>query len=157
VVGPFHADATADGLGSFLDEIGRVPLLTTDQELARETGLRVAEVREVGNAARVVTSLDVPLGDSDAVLGDVVPGESEMEESVVGSLQERDVLDAVQDLPEPHRTIIRRRFGFDGDPVGRYRLGRELRMADKTVGKIEHEAIAMLRLRRELAALRPPA
>jgi RNA polymerase primary sigma factor len=135
--------------------LGREP---TVDELATDTGLRADQVREVQDAARVVTSLDIPVGEEGgAVLGDLLAGESGLEESVVVSLQARDVHDAIASLPEPHRTIIRRRYGFDGDPVGRYRLGRELRMADKTVGKLEREAIEMLALRRELAALRPPA
>lgn len=55
-------------------------------------------------------------------------------------------------LPEPHRTVIRRRYGFEGEPVGNYRLGRELHMADRTVRKLETDALEMLGLRRELAA-----
>jgi DNA-directed RNA polymerase sigma subunit (sigma70/sigma32) len=86
-----------------------------------------------------------------------MPGEPDVEESVVLSLEESDLRRAVAELPEPHRTIVRRRYGFDGDPVGYYRLGRDLRMADRTVQKLEREALQMLGLRRELDALGPAA
>jgi RNA polymerase primary sigma factor len=108
----------------------------TADELATETGLTVAQVREVQDAARVVASLD---------------------ESVVVSLRHRDLRAAVEALPEPHRTIVRLRYGLDGDPVGCWRLARDLHMAPKTLAKREREAIEMLALRRELAALERPA
>jgi hypothetical protein len=38
-----------------------------------------------------------------------------------------------------------------------YRLGRELRMADRTVQKLEREALQMLSLRGGLHALEPAA
>jgi RNA polymerase primary sigma factor len=126
----------------------------TDQELADETGLTLGQVHQVQDAARVVTSLDVPVGEEkDISLGELLPGETGLEEAVVVSLEERDLRRAIAALPEPHRTVISRRYGFEGEPVGRWRLGRELHMADRTVGKIEAEAIEMLGLRRELTAL----
>jgi RNA polymerase primary sigma factor len=136
--------------------LGREP---TPEELAERSGLSHEEIEEVSNTARVVTSLDTPVGDDGgAALGDLVPGETSFEEALVVSLEQREVRRAVDGLPEPHRTVIRRRYGFDGDrPIGRYRLGRDLRMADKTVQKVEREAIAMLGLHRELDALRPSA
>lgn len=135
---------------------GREP---TEAELAAETDLTVDEVREVLDTARVVTSLDMPVGEEgDTVLGELLPGDPGFEEALVVSLDERELRRAVDALPEPHRTVIRRRYGFeDGKPAGRYRLGRELQMADKTVQKVEREAIEMLGLRRELAALQETA
>ena len=147
-----HLEAAREALE---ESLGRDP---TDEELAAETGLSLDQVRQVHDAARVVTSLDLPVGEEGEVtLGELMPGEEGIEESVVMSLEESDVRRAVADLPEPHRTIIRRRYGFDGDPVGYYRLGRDLRMADRTVQKLEREALQMLGLRRELDALRPAA
>lgn len=137
---------------------GREP---SDEELAGAAGLTMAEVRQVQDAARVVTSLDLPVGEEgDAALGDLIAGtptEQGPEESVVVSLEEQDLRHAVERLPEPHRTIIRRRYGFEGDPVGQYRLGRDLHMADRTVRKFETEALQMLGLRRELDAVQPAA
>jgi RNA polymerase primary sigma factor len=148
-----HLEATR---GRLHGSLGREP---TDHELATATDLTLDEVRQVSDAARVVTSLDVPVGDEGEItLGELLPGEPGVEESVVVSLEERDLRAAVGELPEPHRTIIRRRYGFDGEPVGYdYRLGGELRMADRTVAKLEREALQVLGLRRELHALEPAA
>jgi RNA polymerase primary sigma factor len=137
------------------ESLGREP---TDEELAAETGLTLDQVRQVHDAARVVTSLDVPVGEEGAVtLGELMAGEPGIEESVVMSLEESDLRRAVAELPEPHRAIIRRRYGFDGEPVGYYRLGRDLHMADRTVQRLEREALQLLGLRRELVALQPAA
>ncbi|HET6954231.1 MAG TPA: sigma-70 family RNA polymerase sigma factor [Acidimicrobiales bacterium] len=147
-----HLEATR---GRLQGSLGREP---TDQELATATDLTLDEMRQVSDAARVVTSLDVPVGEEGEItLGELLPGEPGIEESVVVSLEERDLRAAVGELPEPHRTIIRRRYGFDGEPVGYYRLGRELRMADRTIAKLERDALEMLGLRRELHALEPAA
>jgi RNA polymerase primary sigma factor len=135
--------------------LGREP---SDGELAEETGLTLDQIHQVQDVARVVTSLDMPVGEErDVTFGELLPGESGLEESVVLSLEERDLRQAVAALPEPHRTIITRRYGFDGEPVGRWKLGREMHMADKTVRRLETEAIQMLGLRRELSALGQPA
>jgi RNA polymerase primary sigma factor len=139
----------------FVEEFDHEP---TDEDLAEATGLTIDQVRQVQDAARVVTSLDVPVGEEgDITLGELRPGQREMEESVVVSLQERHVREAVASLPEPHRTIIKRRYGFEGEPIGYYRLGRDLHMADRTVQKLEGEALRMLSLRRELSALEEAA
>lgn len=147
-----HVEAARQDLQ---ERLGRDP---SDEEMARQAGLTLDQVRQVQDAARVVTSLDMPVGEEGEVtLGELLPGERGLEESVVMSLQERDLHEALAALPEPHRTIIRRRYGFEGEPVGYYRLGRELRMADRTVQKLENEALQMLGLRRELRALEPAA
>ncbi|MGH9138632.1 MAG: sigma-70 family RNA polymerase sigma factor [Acidimicrobiales bacterium] len=128
----------------------------TDQELAAEAGVSLADVERVRDAARVVTSLDRPIGeDQDAVLGDLLPGGEGAgpETTVELSLQEEGLRRAVEALPEPQRTIIRRRYGLEGEPVGQYRLGRELHMSDKRVRALERDALAQLALSRELAAL----
>jgi RNA polymerase primary sigma factor len=150
-----HVEAAREEL---VERLGTEP---GDAELAAAAGITVDELREVHDAARVVTSLDAPIGEEgDISLGDLMPGAPSApgpEESVVVSLEEQDLRRAVDALPEPHRTIVRRRYGFDGEPIGRYRLGRDLRMADRTVHRYETEALQMLALRRELDAVEPAA
>jgi RNA polymerase primary sigma factor len=150
-----YVEATREDL---VETTGREP---SEAELAEAAGLRLDELHQMYDAARVVTSLDAPVGDEgDVTVGELLPGETAdrgPEESVVVSLEEDHLRGAVEALPEPHRTIIRRRYGFEGEPVGQYRLGRDLHMADKTVRRYETEALRMLGLRRELAAVEPAA
>jgi RNA polymerase primary sigma factor len=150
-----YVEATREDL---VETTGREP---SDEELAEAAGLGLDELRQLQDAARVVTSLDAPVGEEgDVTFGELLPGETVdrgPEESVVVSLEEDQLRGAVEALPEPHRTIIRRRYGFEGEPVGQYRLGRDLHMADKTVRRYETEALRMLGLRRELAAVESAA
>src|SRR5207248_1567804 len=50
--------------------IGREP---TDEEVARAAGLDVEEIREAREAARVVTSLDRPVGEEETTFGALLP------------------------------------------------------------------------------------
>jgi RNA polymerase primary sigma factor len=138
----------------------------TDDELAAETGLSLRQVLEVRDAARVVASLDQPVGEeADASLGDVLgsgsgtpagggPGGAEFTDEIHLSLQEADLRAAVAGLPEPQQSVVRLRYGLSGtEPMSLYRVGRELRMAPRRVRALEEDALTSLALRRELDAL----
>ena len=129
----------------------------TDEELADETGLSVRQITEVRDAARVVASLDQPVGEeSDTALGDMLgSGEGDdFTEDIHLSLAEHDVRHAVASLPEPQRSVVKLRYGLTGvEPMSLYRVGRELRMAPRRVRALEEDALTSLALRRELDAL----
>ncbi|HZQ27002.1 MAG TPA: sigma-70 family RNA polymerase sigma factor [Acidimicrobiales bacterium] len=128
----------------------------TDEELADVTGLSVPQIMEVRDSARVVASLDQPVGeDGGASLGDVLPGQGgEFTEDVLVSLAEDDVRRAVTALPEPQRSVVRLRYGLGGEePMSLYRVGRELHMGPRRVRSLEEDALMSLALRRELDAL----
>jgi RNA polymerase primary sigma factor len=128
----------------------------TDEELSEATGLSVRQIVEVRDAARVVASLDQPVGEeADTSLGELLPGASnEFTEDIHLSLQEEDVRRAVTGLPEPQRSVVRLRYGIGGgDPMSLYRVGRELHMAPRRVRSIEEDALTTLAVRRELDAL----
>jgi RNA polymerase primary sigma factor len=126
----------------------------TEDELAAESGLTIEQLAQLTEAARVVTSLDTPVGETgDATLGDLFSAEEQTEQVVHVSLEEEALRRAVDELGEPYRTIIRRRYGLEGEPMGQYRLGRELHMSDKKLRSLEREALANLALSRELANL----
>jgi RNA polymerase primary sigma factor len=137
----------------FLKKHDREP---TDEELAAETGLTVQQINEVRDAARVVASLDQPVGEEgDASLGDLLTGDtSEFTEDVHVSLAEEDVRRAVAGLPQPQRSVVRLRYGLSGqEPMSLYRVGRELHMGPRRVRALEEDALTSLALRRELDAL----
>jgi RNA polymerase primary sigma factor len=135
----------------------------TDEELSAETGLSIRQITEVRDAARVVASLDQPVGEeADTSLGELLPGsQSEFTEDIHLSLQEQDVRRAVGGLPEPQRSVVRLRYGIGGtggaggggEPMSLYRVGRELHMAPRRVRALEEDALTTLAVRRELDAL----
>jgi RNA polymerase primary sigma factor len=137
----------------FLKKHDRDP---TDAELAEATGLTVRQIEEVRESARVVASLDQPVGEEgDTSLGELLSGDGdEFTEDVHVSLLEDDLRQAVARLPEPQRSVVQLRYGLRGtEPMSLYRVGRELRMGPRRVRALEEDALTNLALRRELDAL----
>ena len=138
-------------------KLGRDP---TDQEIAKAARLSVKQVREVRAAARAVTSLDKPVGDDDGTaLGELFAGESDMpEEEIDVSLREEALRQALDDLPDRARDILRLRYGLGGqDPQSLESIGRDLGLTRERVRQIEQEALSRLAVSRELEALREAA
>ena len=154
---PVHVAERARRLERVREELAKkLDRDPTDEELAAETSLSVRQIAEVRDAARVVASLDQPVGEEgDTALGEILPGGAgEFTEDIHMSLQEQDVRHAVAQLPEPQRSVVRLRYGLSGaEPMSLYRVGRELRMAPRRVRALEEDALTSLALRRELDAL----
>jgi RNA polymerase primary sigma factor len=137
--------------------LGREP---TDAEIAAEARLSEREVREARDAARVVTSLDRPVGEEeDTSLGALIPsGERSPEEEVEIALRQDAVRTALDQLPERERAVVRLRYGIDGDdPTPLREAGRRLGISSEEVRRLERRALAELAESRELEALRPAA
>jgi RNA polymerase primary sigma factor len=137
-------------------ELGREP---TDEEIARAAELKVREVREVREAARVVTSLDRPVGEEDTPFGALLASEDRGPEEEVDIVLREDALrSALERLPEREREVVRLRYGIDGDdPTPLHEAGRRLGLSSEAVRKLERRALAELAASRELEALRPAA
>jgi RNA polymerase primary sigma factor len=136
---------------------GREP---TDEEVAQAAELDVREVRETREAARVVTSLDRPVGEEeDSTLGALLPSEGRgPEEEVEISLREEALLRALERLPEREREVVKLRYGVGGDdPKPLSETGRRLGISADRVRTLERRALAELAESRELEALRPAA
>jgi RNA polymerase primary sigma factor len=145
--------AQRDLIGS----LGREP---TDEEIAELSKLSVREVREAREVARVVTSLDRPVGEEDdTTLGALLPSEGAgPEEELEISLREDALRRALDQLPEPEREVVKMRYGIDGeDPTPLREAGRRLGISSDAVRKLERRALAELAESRELEALRPAA
>jgi RNA polymerase primary sigma factor len=138
--------------------LGRVP---TVEEVAAEAQLEPAQVQELRDVARKVTSLERPLGDEgDTELGDLLPGrEPPPEEEVELALAQEAVREVIGTLPERERTVIQMRFGLNGDrdPVSVREAAERLELKPAEVRKLEARALEELALRREIAALRQAA
>jgi RNA polymerase primary sigma factor len=135
-------------------KLGRVP---TDDEIAQAARLTVQQVGEVREAARAVTSLDRPIGEeSGTTFQDLLPGEEEgPEQAVTLNLAQEALRDALADLPDREREVIKLRYGLNGDrdPASLEEIGRRLGVTRERVRQIEAEALERLAVSREIAAL----
>src|SRR6185503_9698468 len=87
-------------------ELGRPP---TDEEVAERAKIPLSQLEDVREAARVLTSLDRPVGEGDdATLGDLFEsGEPDVSETVDVSLREDAVRRAVSELPDQEREVVK--------------------------------------------------
>jgi len=135
-------------------ELGRTPMI---DELATAAGMRPAEVEELDNAARVVTSLDRPAGETESgmSLGEWLPAGEDIGREIALRLDRDTVRRAVAQLGEPAASVIRARFGLDGDPepLSYAEIAKRLRMSRRTVRAIELRALEDLARLRELQGL----
>src|SRR6266496_4115113 len=138
--------------------LGRHP---TEEEVAKKAKLPMKQVLEVRKAARAVTSLDKPIGsDNEGTLGELVAGEeSQPEEEVHVSLQQQVLRDAVAELPEREREVVKLRYGLNGDrdPASLEAIGRTLGLTRERVRQIEANALEQLAVNREVEALKDVA
>jgi RNA polymerase primary sigma factor len=135
-------------------KFGRDP---TDEEIAEEADLDPAQVEEIRELTRVVTSLDRPVGDEDggASLGEFVEDErTGPSEEVALSLRDETLREAVYSLPEPERQVIQLRYGINGDePTPLREASRRLEMKQNEVSELERRALDRLAQQREVEAL----
>jgi RNA polymerase primary sigma factor len=137
--------------------LGREP---SDEELAEAAQLSVREVREAHDAARVVTSLDRPVGEEeDTLLGSLLPSDQlGPEEEVEIALREDALRRALDRLPERERDVVKLRYGINGDdPTPLSETGRRLGISQDQVRRIERRALSELAESRELEGLRSAA
>ena len=133
--------------------LGREP---TDAELAAASGIDVAEIRDVREVFRSVTSLDRPVGDEGgAVLGDLIADEAGGPEIEVDlRLSEAALETALERLSDREREVLVLRYGLrGGEPLSLGAIGTQLGLTRERVRQIEQEALQHLALMRELAAL----
>jgi len=138
-------------------QLGRDP---TEEELAAGAELTVDEVREALEAARVVTSLDRPVGEEEGIgLGSLLPSSALGPEEEVDIALRGDALRrALERLPDRERQVLKLRYGVGGsDPTPLTETGRRLGISQDAVRRLERKALSELAASRELEALRPAA
>jgi RNA polymerase primary sigma factor len=123
--------------------LGREP---TTAEVATETGLTVERVREVVAAPHVVTSIDRGVGeDDDTSLSELLPGDDDPFGDVDARLRSVWLRRAVEDMSDPHREVLRLRYGLGGgEPMTLKAIGLRLGVTPERVRQIEVDAIARL-------------
>ncbi len=142
---------------SLVAELGREP---TDEEIAQAAELEVREVRAAKEIARVVTSLDRPVGEEEeTTLGALLASDANApDEQVEIAAREEALHRALQRLPEAERKVVKLRYGIDCDqPTPLREAGRRLGISSDAVRRLERKALAELAESRELEGLESAA
>jgi RNA polymerase primary sigma factor len=125
-------------------KLGRQP---TDEEIAEVIGNDAARVVELRRIGRRPASLDAPVGDGDAVLGDLLdaaaPSPADMVER---QAMIRELNELIDRLPEQQAVVVRMRFGlYDGRQRTLDDVGRHLGVTREQTRRLERQALATLR------------
>jgi RNA polymerase primary sigma factor len=130
----------------------------TDEEIAKEARLPIAQVLAVRSAARSSMSLDEPIGDDgESSVSDLLADENALDPSDVVAVEQRNqaLAYALDALPQRARMVLVRRYGLDGeDPYTLDEIARELGLTRERVRQIEVETLRQLSALRELQDLR---
>jgi RNA polymerase primary sigma factor len=132
--------------------LGRPP---TDEEIAKAANISLEQLADIRGAARIVASLDEPVGpDGSRELGELVGAGSGLEEEIDLSMEGEALHRAIETLPEREQAVIRLRFGFEGEPMTLQEVGKQLGLSREWVRRLEARALEHLALAREVSGLR---
>lgn len=126
--------------------LGRDP---TDDELAEELGTTARRVSDLRSASIRPASLDAPIGDDDSDrYGDIV--QDDKADTPYHKLEEKTntamVRELVKTLPEREATILRYRFGLDGDKEKTLEeVGQKFGVTRERIRQIQNIALKKLR------------
>jgi len=126
-------------------ELGRD---ATVPELSEESGLSELHVEEA-LAVKDSVSLESPVGEDGAMLGDFVMVEDDDNDPVIRAESlavGEDLRQAINRLPARERRILLLRYGFvDGEPKALPDIGAELNLTPERIRQIEKVALCRLR------------
>jgi RNA polymerase primary sigma factor len=135
-------------------KFGRTP---TDDELAVESGLTVAKIREARKVAPEPISIFEPIGEDNATLGDFIEDHDAATpfEMIASKLNIEDLRIILGRLTERERIIIIMRYGLDGQvPATLDEVGRHFDVTRERIRQIESKALAKMRHPSTPASLR---
>ena len=146
---PVHVDEQVGRLWRahtrMLELLGREP---SDDELASQLDVAVEKVAWLKDIVQTVTSLDAPVGEDGADLGDFLeddsaPGPDRLAIDAVGREVLEEVLNA---LPDRERQVLILRFGLDsGTPRTLEEVGAVMGFSRERARQVERDALAALR------------
>ncbi len=129
-----------------LQELGREP---TPEELAIKLEMSPAKVREVQRIAQEPVSLEMPVGQEEgSALGDFIEDRQAVEpaDAAARALLAEAVSEALEELTERERQVVRLRFGLDDGQVRTLEeVGREFGVTRERIRQIEAKTLARLR------------
>jgi RNA polymerase primary sigma factor len=129
-----------------LDRTGPCP--PTDAQIADLTQLSVETVRSLRTAAQVTASLDAPVADGATPLVDLIADTHAVDPSELAIAHEQhdDLSAMLRVLPDRHREVLVRRYGWDGRREESHKeIGRSLGVGEERSRQIERESLHRLR------------
>ena len=134
-------------------ELGREP---STEQLAEKLEMPAGKVQLLIDAARTPTSLEAPIGkEEESTLGSLIadPSAQSPEERVMRDQLAGQVEEAMQDLTEREREVLRLRYGLGtGQEWTLDQIGRRLSITRERVRQIERKAVQKIRASRTTAA-----
>jgi RNA polymerase primary sigma factor len=129
------------------EELGREP---SDAELGQEMGIPSWRVSEIRQAAVRPASLDAPLGDDETSrLSDLVEDQNSVDpyEQLEDKTVTHMMLDFLETLPTREATILRLRFGLNGEPERTLEdVGRLFGVTRERIRQLQNIALSKLKL-----------
>jgi RNA polymerase primary sigma factor len=126
-------------------ELGRPP---SRAELAAALGTSEDQIGELEELHQQPLSLDAPAGGESRRLSDIIPDASADPAAALTRLfrTRADLVAVLDDLAPNERTVLRRRFGLEGDePETLETIGRRLELSRERVRQIEAAGLRKLR------------
>ena len=129
-----------------LQELEREP---TVEELAERVGLTEERVREIQRISLDLLSLDAPVGEEDdSNLADFIEDQAAEApaEAAARRMLNRAVVDALDELSDREKAVVRLRFGLDdGQARTLEEVGKEFGVTRERIRQIESKTLAKLR------------
>jgi RNA polymerase primary sigma factor len=134
----------------------------TDEQIATQTSMRPTWVASVRDSARVVASLDRPIGDDrDTTLGEVIEVADDTPtafDDLATTERAEALVRAIARLPERDRRVMQLRYGIDGEvPHSGADTARSMEISPDAVRRTEARALRNLATDAELASFQDAA
>jgi RNA polymerase primary sigma factor len=126
-------------------ELERPP---TMEELAAAMGTTVDQVEELEEIRLQPVSLETPIGEGKGRVEDLIADPSaDPRQALISLFRERtDLVSVLDDLAANERTVLRRRFGLEGDPPEKLEaIGQRLGLTRERIRQIEAAGLRKLR------------
>jgi RNA polymerase primary sigma factor len=120
----------------------------TLEELATALGTTVEQIQELEEIRQQPVSLETPVGEGAGRVSDLVADPSADPSSAIAALfrKRAELVTVLDDLAANERTVLRRRFGLEGDPPETLEaIGRRLGLTRERIRQIEGGGLRKLR------------